>query len=354
MRTALKYTVNIGLSDGVLFATALVIGATVGLSLEPWRAIEFPATPDVKLLGWLVVVVLCLSIGAMAWLTSGRRLSGANFGGTHMLEPQAPINQAFEPSSRPIDRPEGGPESRVQAVNIESADFESRTSDKSQSEPLAACGISPAEIKDPFLAALDYLGHAQATVRIGGILALERAAKQEDVMTACAGTLCAYIQQWAGPDTITPGKRPGYDVTAAMAVLSRLLAPGVADRDLVDLRRTQLAGLELSGADFSRYHLENSNLSGADLRGVNFSGVNLRGADLRGAQLAGAVFANASLRSADLTGAILSDDEFGSADLSMAGNITATQLLHIRFHPGRPPRLPAGLHPPLQNAAVAV
>lgn len=46
---------------------------------------------------------------------------------------------------------------------------------------------------DPFLAAPEYLGHAHATVRIGGILALERLVQQGGDLQSCVGTLAAYI-----------------------------------------------------------------------------------------------------------------------------------------------------------------
>lgn len=319
----LKGVHGIGSSGGLLFALALALGVGFGGSLDPitWPAGESTLSAGVKMLGWLVVAALSLCVGAMAMLAFGPALAKPLPGvevedGAGMPEPIPQPAPAMAPS-------------------------------------LAVSAPAPFTQKDPFLAALDYLDHAQATVRIGGILALERAAGRDDALIVCAGTLTAYVQQWAGQDA-KPGARPGFDVLAALAVLSRLLPPGGVERDLVDLRRTQLSGLELPGADFSRFHLENAALCGADLRGCNLSGVNFRGADLRGALLAGAVFTGASLRAADLTGAILSDDEFGPADLAMAGNLAAAQLLHVRYQPNRPPRLPAGLHAPLQNAAVAV
>lgn len=318
MRMALEKILKPGLSDGAWFSVAILLGAAWGISVGPLHLPpEAVAGTGLKVLGWMVVAVLCLCMGVMARLMLFRK---ADTTPEMVLLRPAPFAGPEVPSGAATPPPQ--PE---QTGNI-----------------------------DPFLAALDYLGHAQATVRIGGVLALERVVRQGGDMRICAGTLAAYIQQWAGENAPKRDQRPAYDVVAALAVLSRLLPSSDPLRNLADLRRTNLAGLELPDADLSRFHLEHADLSGADLRGANFSGVNFRGADLRGALLSGAIFAGASLRGADLTGAVLSDDEFGAADMSMAGNISAAQLLHIRFHPGRPPRLPAGMLLPNQTAAAAV
>lgn len=300
-----------GFDDKAWFAAAVLLGVAAGYVLGPVRLpAEALSEPGLKLLGWFIAGVLCLCLGIMARF--------------FFSEPS--VSAAASPAA------------------------ESVTMDVT---PRPAAPTEPAPA-DPFLAALDYLGHSQATVRIGGILALERIVRHGGDVQACTGMLAGYVQQWAGEAAAKSGGRPGYDVVAAIAVLSRILAPGDAMRNLADLRRTHLSGLELPDANLSRFHLEHADLSGADLRGVNFSGVNFRGADLRGAQLSGAVFAGASLRGANLTGAVFSDDEFGAADLSRAGNISASQLLHIRYHPASPPRLPAGMQLPAQTMARAV
>lgn len=328
MRTGSDNILQPRLSDGAWFAVAIALGALWGFSVDPVHVPEQAiAGTGLKLLGWMVVLVLCLCLGILGYVLVARN-DEKSFGAV-ILQPTPRTVSAF------------------------SSDIDVSTPQAQPAAPPAPAEI-PAETKDPFLAALDYLGHSQATVRIGGILALERWVRQGGDLHPCVGTLTAYVQQWAGADVGAHKNRPGYDVVAALAVLSRLLPSGDPLRNLAMLRRTHLAGLELPDADLSRFHLEHANLSGADLRGANFSGVNFRGADLRGALLCGAIFAGASLRGADLTGAVLSDDEFGPADLSMAGNISAAQLQHVRYHPARPPRLPAGMQLAQQTAAMAV
>lgn len=336
-----------GMREGVWLITAIALGAAWGFSAGPIHlpATDTPGLAQLKLLGWLAVAVLCIGIGAMAWVIFrlGPR-DDTDEGSLALNSPPAPGTPARSSSAFA-----GEPEHASAAPDII---LPSAASHAHTGPPHAAAAP---EIKDPFLAALDYVGHAQATVRIGGILALERWVRQGGDLQPVIGTLTAYVQQWTGREDSENRKvRPGYDVVAALAVLTRLLPSGDPGRNLVDLRRTHLAGLELPDADLSRFHLEYANLSGADLRGANFSGVNFRGADLRGAQLSGAIFVGASLRGADLTGAILSDDEFGPADLSMAGNVSAAQFQHIRYHPGRPPHLPAGMQLAHQSTAMAI
>lgn len=342
MRTGREQTTQRSLSEAGWFVAALVLGALWGLTVEPvpLPALDMPGAAQLKLLGWLVVGVLCLCVGAVGWLILSSPSPIAAFGGEMGFEsPQAPHSQAGRPAF-------GARAKREPAFPAAEAIPREILFDAPVSA-MPASGIiaetKAAESKDPFLAALDYLGHAQATVRIGGILALERAAKNSDDLSLSAGTLAAYIQQWAATDTQARRNRPGFDVTAALAVVSRLLPSGDAVRNHVDLRRTCLAGLELPDADLSRFHLEHADLAGADLRGTNLGGVNFRGASLRGALLAGADFTGASLRGADMSDAVLSDEEFGAADLSQCGNLSAAQLLHIRYAAHLPPRLPPGM-----------
>ena len=82
-------------------------------------------------------------------------------------------------------------------------------------------------------------------------------------------------------------------------------------RELPDLSRAGLRGLDLSG-----FNLSHADLQGADLRGTNFSQANLSGANLEGANLFKAV-----LDGADLTGAFLQEAQFlNCAQLTLTRN----------------------------------
>ena len=80
------------------------------------------------------------------------------------------------------------------------------------------------------------------------------------------------------------------------------------------LRRADLSGAYLSGADLRR----------ADLRRADLSGAYLRRADLRRADLSGAYLSGADLRRADLSGADLSGAYLSGANLRRASGITMT------------------------------
>lgn len=358
MRTGLDNYGKPGTPDYIWFTAAIILGALWGFSAEPvYLPAAMGAGAGLKFYGWMLVGVLCLCLGLMGWIMLHE--DSEHLFHTMQLKP-GPLTVMAMPNIRAPQAPEPPPApppaARAQPaappVQESAAELPLPAKEWLPSKEAAAPPPANPHPPDPFLAALDYLGHAQATVRIGGILALERIVRQGGDKQSCVGTLVAYIQQWT--EVKADRKRPAYDVGAALAVLTRLLPSDDALRNLAGLQRVHLAGLELTDADMSHFHFEHADLSGADLRGGNFSGVNFRGADLRGAQLAGAIFPGASFRGADLTGAILSDEEFGAADLSMAGNISATQMLHVRYLPGRPPRLPAGMQLPGQASAIAV
>ena len=98
-----------------------------------------------------------------------------------------------------------------------------------------------------------------------------------------------------------------------------------------DLRRAKLEGTLLQQADLSRAKLEDAdlgavedknltyaNLSGTDLSGSDLSSVDLRLADLSGANLRGVNLSAANLSSADLTGADLTGADLRGARLEHA------------------------------------
>jgi hypothetical protein len=87
------------------------------------------------------------------------------------------------------------------------------------------------------------------------------------------------------------------------------------ETDTNNLRRADLSGADLSGADLRR-----ADLSGADLRRADLSGADLSGADLRRADLSGADLSGADLSGADLSGAYLSGAYLRMADLKEVKN----------------------------------
>jgi hypothetical protein len=213
--------------------------------------------------------------------------------------------------------------------------------------------VESGQITDRFSRAVDQLGDQDAIdVRIGGIYALERIAKDspdEDRPTV-AEVLSAFVVRATTSDTSqaaseppdhdrgatsSPVRRP--DIRAALTVLARLYQreeeTGVDLRG-ADLRRAELAraqfrrailtGADLRGADVSGAFLVGAFLVGADLSGADVSGASLVGVDLSGASLVGADVSRTILQGADLSGADLSRANLSGAELDDACASTAT------------------------------
>jgi hypothetical protein len=219
------------------------------------------------------------------------------------------------------------------------------------------------QLTDRFTKAIEQLGHTELDVRLGGIYALERIARDsEDDHPQVVEVLTAYIRQHAPRTTAPPSApapddetatappqnnpapappRPATDVQAALTVLGRRTLEHEKDAtpDL-DMAGTQLAGARLyppgtgrpapnlSGADLSKANLSEANLTGANLSkatlssailtGAHLGEANLSEATLSKANLADAILSRANLRGANLSHAILGKAHLRGADLSKA------------------------------------
>jgi uncharacterized protein YjbI with pentapeptide repeats len=229
------------------------------------------------------------------------------------------------------------------------------------------------QLTDRFTKAIEQLGHPELDVRLGGIYALERIARDSkedhpqvvEVLTAYvrehsprpeyrgsrtpasddeargAGPQSVALPPWLRhipwlrgaaparpqsgdiPERTVPG-RPNTDVQAALTVLGRrTLAHEQDATPRLDLSSTHLSwadldGATLAGANLGETDLRRAHLGGADLRGANLAGANLREASLRGANLAGADLVVADLRKATLWEANLGGAKLSGADFSAA------------------------------------
>jgi hypothetical protein len=203
------------------------------------------------------------------------------------------------------------------------------------------------QITERFTRAIDQLGHDQLDVRLGGIYALERIARDSAAdRTTIGEVLTAFIRSHAPWPPRLPGQYTldapvaevpelqvrAADVQACLTVLGRGgFAPaaegqgGRLDLHAVDLRRANLrhAHLEqanLYGADLKAAHLDGAHLERADLFGANLERVNLAEANLERAHLRAANLERANLYGANLEGA-----DLGAAHLERA-NLYGTRL----------------------------
>ena len=163
------------------------------------------------------------------------------------------------------------------------------------------------QVTDRYTKAIEQLGSKELPVRIGGIYALERVARDSrkdhrHVMEVLTSFIRAYSpQQW--PEDSTAGgprrwTRP--DVQAAVTVIGRRDVNRDVKRDPYD-RPIDLRGAVLVRANLNRANLGDASLRDADLTGAYFWKASLAGADFRNANLEGARY----LETAAITGARL-------------------------------------------------
>jgi hypothetical protein len=197
------------------------------------------------------------------------------------------------------------------------------------------------QLTERFTRAVDQLGSDRLDVRLGGIYALERIARDYPPDRSTIGeVLTAYIRQRSPWPPSQPGQyQPNWplygqqgqpelraralDLQAALTVLGRGPFPKPSDPELRQAARLDLHQVDLRRADLIEAHLEGANLreahlEGAVLRGAQLQAAILPQADLEGAFLADAHLEGAVLTAAELTGARLERASFAGAHLEGA------------------------------------
>ena len=186
------------------------------------------------------------------------------------------------------------------------------------------------QVTDRYTKAIEQLGSDKLDVRIGGIYALERIARDSprDHHTITE-VLAAFIrdhshEQWPPAEDAAepPARTTRPDVLAAATVIGR--------RSSEMEEQLNLDGAILVHADLSIMHFKNADLTRANLSSANLSGIVLSGAVLNYATLTGAFGPGADLSfallvGADLTGAKLEYPNLGNAKLPRA-TLTGAKL----------------------------
>ena len=142
------------------------------------------------------------------------------------------------------------------------------------------------QITERFTKAIEHLGHNEMAIRLGGIYALERIAKDsEKDHGPIMEVLTAYVRENApkqGKYAETAAVKPTTDIQAILTVIGRRETIEIKrSDDFLDLSNTHLAGAIISDANLSWSLLSGANLSGAFLVDANLSGTRLSRADLR-------------------------------------------------------------------------
>ncbi|MFG1921654.1 pentapeptide repeat-containing protein [Cryptosporangium sp. NPDC048952] len=156
------------------------------------------------------------------------------------------------------------------------------------------------QVTDRYTKAIELLASTDRTLRVGGILALDRIAGESppDRVTI-VNVLGSYLRSeapWPPADDAAPiaADLPlrvrQQDAQAALSVVGRRIS---ADDQPVDWITVDLSGTDLRNGNFAKGSFWHARFTDA-----NLSGANLRGADLRGAD-----FTRTTLTGVDLAGA---------------------------------------------------
>ena len=216
------------------------------------------------------------------------------------------------------------------------------------------------QVTDRYTKAIEQLGSDKPAVKIGGIYALERIARDSKtdhptVMEVLTVFVREHSREQGSPlpadDRSDDGpSKPTFrmDLQAAVTVIGRrdpthdrqpvdLTRADLADADLADanLAQAQLTGANLSYAQLTRVHLDDADLTGAILADTRLDAAYLTGARLIHAVLTSAYLTEADLTEAVLTGANLTGANLKSANLTGANlngaNLTGADLTGARL-----------------------
>jgi membrane protein implicated in regulation of membrane protease activity len=170
------------------------------------------------------------------------------------------------------------------------------------------------QITDRYTKAIEQLGSEKLDVRLGGIYALERIAKDsERDHPTVVEVLSAFVREHS--DSVL-------SLTELAEEGSLRGAPYRDPKPTTDiganLRSADLKGANLQGANLLVASLQEANMHEADLRRANLHGADLYRARPEGAKLQGANLCEAVLKGANLAGAILDgvrlEGAWGDAD----------------------------------------
>jgi hypothetical protein len=209
------------------------------------------------------------------------------------------------------------------------------------------------QITDRFTRAIAQLGDDKMEIKLGGIFALERIARDsERDHQPIMEVLTSYLRQhapWTEDEPSTDAKaipRLREDIQAALTVIGRAAHLHGRPKLFLDFRgigvqgaildepdfsslamiRTDFSRCSLTEAKFRKTALVSVRFCSSVLARADFSGASLEGADLRWADLTEADFRNATLHEAMLGGAKLSEADLRGADLTGASGLTQEQI----------------------------
>jgi hypothetical protein len=160
------------------------------------------------------------------------------------------------------------------------------------------------QITERFSKAIEQLGDSKLDIRLGGIYALERIARDSKrdhgpVMEV----LTAYVRRYKRTSRDRPGRAP-YDVQAVATVVGRRNLKHESDES---------PSLDIRGANLSYVQLYKANLDGLFMQEVDLRNAVVSSSTLRGAFLQDTKLDNAHLLSVDFSNAVLDGAKLAGA-----------------------------------------
>jgi uncharacterized protein YjbI with pentapeptide repeats len=167
-------------------------------------------------------------------------------------------------------------------------------------------------ITDRYSKAIEQLGNSNADVRIGGIYALERIARDSTAdRETIIEVLTTFIREHTSAGHRTPSDaKVEADVQAAISVIAR--RPNVE----IETRPLDFYHSGLNDANFRSGDFRNAMFYYSRLDSSHFAGAKLDGAGLSFCRAKGAAFTNSSARGADFVHSKYTDGWFLAADLT--------------------------------------
>ncbi len=192
------------------------------------------------------------------------------------------------------------------------------------------------QITERFTRAIEQLGSDKLWIRLGGIYALERIARDSDEKDhwTVMEVLTAYVRDYKRDEA---SQSVPIDVQAILTVLGRRtraykegeeqpLDLSGGDLRLADLTEAPLQGANLRDARLEGANLRDARLEGAFLRFSHLEKANLGKAHLEGADLVFVHLEGVSFREAHLEEAVLVGAHLEGADLQYAIGLTKEQI----------------------------
>ena len=182
------------------------------------------------------------------------------------------------------------------------------------------------QVTERFSRAIEHLGNDSLDVRLGGIYALERIARDSrqdhwpvmEILTAYVRERTRLYPPPVDQQPAADDQPLATDIQAVLTVLGRRQTNYDPQWQGLDLRYTNLRGANLDEAMLQRALLVGANLQRARFREANLEHAYLIEADLEGAFFVWAKLQGASFKDANLRGAELQQADLMLADLTRA------------------------------------